>query len=54
MMIMTMTMVMMVVVVVVGHDCERGTAWGDQWDWGGGKERILRGEEDQSLLPIYI
>jgi hypothetical protein len=26
----------------------------DQWEWGGEKERILRSEEDQSSLHLYI
>jgi hypothetical protein len=27
---------------------------GEQWEIRGGKEKILRGEEDESVLHIYI
>jgi hypothetical protein len=43
----------MMMVVVVEHKCERGTVYRIV-GMGGGKARILRGEEDGSMPHIYI
>jgi hypothetical protein len=36
----------MMMMMMMMHECDRGTVLEDQWEWGGKKERILRGEKD--------
>jgi hypothetical protein len=40
--------------MTMGHECIWRTVWGDQWGKGKEKERILRDEEDISMIHIYI
>jgi hypothetical protein len=47
-------MMLVMTLTITGHECERG-----QWKatngrkWGKGKEKILRGEEDQGVLHTH-
>jgi hypothetical protein len=41
-------------IMTIGHECKWGTVMGDQQVEGGEKERILRGEENQSTVHICI
>jgi hypothetical protein len=41
-------------ICMLGHECTRGPVWERIRRRGGGKKRILRGEEDGSMLYIYI
>jgi hypothetical protein len=49
-MMMTLMMIMM---MITEHECIWGTFWEGLWMGGGGKERILQGEEDPGMLHIY-
>jgi hypothetical protein len=44
---------MMFMIIIMGHECIWGTVWEASAGGGGGKERILRCEEDGSTLRIY-
>jgi hypothetical protein len=43
----------MTMMMIMGHECLWGSVWGGM-ERRGGKERILRGEEDGSMLHTYI
>jgi hypothetical protein len=48
-----MVMMVVVVIAIIGHECIWGMVWGDQREEGRGKERVLCGEKDGSMLHIY-
>jgi hypothetical protein len=41
---------MIMVIIIMGHEY----TWGTIQDEGGGKERILKDEEGESMVHIYI
>jgi hypothetical protein len=45
----------MTMMIIIEHECKGGTVLGEnQQEDEGEKERLPRGEEDQSTLQIYV
>jgi hypothetical protein len=45
---------MMIIIILMRHECIWGTVWGYQQEWGGVKKKILRDDENGTMLHIYI
>jgi hypothetical protein len=41
-------------IIIMGHVCKRGAVWGNQQEREKGRERVLKGDHDRSMLCFYI